>query len=121
MEAIEDYKNQQMEAIEDYKNQQKEYRIPEISIESARRFLYLVPIIANHNPRIYIDTINGCFNIDISTHDNGVLSSQISENGTIYYSYVAENTRIFKITGTAKFKNSTDFIKFEKILRMIYE
>lgn len=109
-----------MDAIKDYKDQQKElHHIAEISNESAKRFLWLAPILANHKPRIYIDTSNGCFNIDISTHDNGILSSQISENGYVYYSLVGQNAKIYKITGTAKFKSSKDFIKFNKILRML--
>lgn len=109
-----------MDAIKDYKDQQKELRhISEISNDSAKRFLCLAPILANHNPRIYIDTSNGCFNIDISTHDNGILSSQVSENGYVYYSLVGQNAKIYKITGTAKFKSSKDFIKFNKILRML--
>lgn len=109
-----------MDAIKDYKDQQKELNhISEISKESAKRFLWLAPILANHNPRVYIDSSNGNFNIDIPTHDNGILSSQISENGYIYYSLVGQNTKIYKITGTAKFKTSKDFIKFNKILRML--
>lgn len=109
-----------MEAIKDYTEQQKEFTQTScISIESAKRFLFLVPVFAAHKPRVYIDASNGCFNVDMPTRDNGILSTQISENGQIHYSYVAQNKKIFKITGTAKFRDSKDFIKFNKVLQML--
>lgn len=109
-----------MGAIEDYKEHKKEFgEASKISPESARRFLLLLPILASHKPKVYIDARNGCFNVDMQTRDNGVLSTQIADNGQIYYSYVAQNKRIYKITGTAKFKDPKDFLKFNKILQML--
>lgn len=109
-----------MMAVQEHKENQSEFKqTHSISIESARRFLFLVPILATYRPRVYIDASNGCFNVDMTTRDNGILSTQISDNGQIHYSYVSQNKKIFKITGTAKFKDSRDFIKFNKILQMI--
>lgn len=109
-----------MEAIRDYLEQRKQlHEISEISEKSARRFLFLVPVFASHKPRVYIDASNGCVNVDVSTRDNGILSTQISENGQVHYSYVAQSKKIYKITGTAKFKDSRDFIKFNKVLQML--
>jgi hypothetical protein len=109
-----------MEAIREHKEQQNEFKHTHaISIESAKRYLLLVPVLANHRPRVYIDASNGCFNVDLTTRDNGILSTQISDNGQIHYSYVSQNKKIFKITGTAKFKDSRDFIKFNKVLQML--
>lgn len=109
-----------MDAIEDYKGHQKECNnFSQISEGSAKRLLLLIPILANHKPRIYIDANNGCFNADMQTRDNGILSAQISDGGQIFYSYVAQNNKIFKITGTAKFKDFRDFIKFNKVLQML--
>ncbi len=109
-----------MEAIKEYGEHQKECtQTSRISTESAKRFLFLVPMLAAHKPRIYIDGNNGCFNVDIATRDNGILSTQISDNGHVHYSYVAQNKKIFKISGTAKFKDSRDFIKFNKVLQML--
>jgi len=112
--------NEFMGAIEEYKDQTNECAgISHISEESARRFLFLVPVFAAHRLKIYIDSSNGCFNVDISTRDNGVLTTQISESGQVYYSYVAKNKRIYKITGVAKFKDARDFLKFNKVLQML--
>lgn len=109
-----------MIAIREHKEQQNELRhIHAISTESAKRFLLLVPILAVHRPRVYIDASNGCFNVDFVARDNGILSTQISANGQIHYSYVSQNKKIFKISGTAKFKDFKDFIKFNKILQML--
>lgn len=109
-----------MNAIKEHKEQQTESpHTHVISKESARRYLLLVPVLASHRPRVHIDASNGCFNVDLIARDNGVLSTQISDNGKIYYSYVSQNKKIFKITGTAKFRDSRDFIKFNKILSML--
>ncbi len=107
-------------AIQCYKELAKDCEhLPEISNESARRFLLLAPLLVGSNPKIYLDTQNGCFTVDIITRENGILSVQISPMGAVYYSCVEEHNRIYKITGTAKFKCSHDYIKFSKILRMI--
>ncbi|WP_155637677.1 hypothetical protein [Burkholderia cepacia] len=109
-----------MDAIEDYKAHQRESsNFSQISEESAKRLLLLIPLLVNHKPKIYIDANNGCFNADMQTRDNGILSTQISDGGQIFYSYVAQNNKIFKITGTAKFKDFRDYIKFNKILQML--
>ena len=109
-------------AIKDYNEKECELENishSKISEESARRFLFLAPLLADYNFHIYIDSNSGCFNVDLDTKDNGVLTAFISENGNIHYSYVAQNKKIFKITGTAKFKDSKDFIKFNKVLQML--
>lgn len=112
--------NEFMGAIKEHKEQKNEIKhMHSISMESAKRFLFLVPVLASHGPRVYIDASNGCFNVDFIGRENGILSTQISDNGQIHYSYVSENKKIFKITGTAKFKDSRDFIKFNKILKML--
>lgn len=109
-----------MEAIKDYLEQREQlHELSGISAKSARRFLFLVPVFASHKPRVYIDASNGCVNVDVMTRDNGILSTQISETGQVHYSYVAQNKNIYKITGTAKFKDSRDFIKFNKVLQML--
>lgn len=109
-----------MDAIQDYKEYKKEFDdASEISADSARRFLLILPMLASRKPKIYIDAKNGCFNVDMQTSDNGVLSIQVSDNGQIYYSYVAQYNRIYKITGTAKFKDFKDFLKFNKVLQML--
>lgn len=109
-----------MDAIEDYKKYQKEStQASKISKESAKRFLLLLPILADYRPKVHIDAQNGCFNFDMQTRDNGILSTQISDTGQVHYAYVAQHTKIYKITGTAKFKDPKDFIKFNKILKML--
>lgn len=111
-----------MEAVREYLTQRielKEESLSEISSESARRFLFLAPILANHNFQVYIDSTNGCVNVDFGTRDNGVLTTLISDNGHIHYSLVAENKKLYKFTGTAKFKDSRDFIKFNRVLGML--
>jgi hypothetical protein len=111
-----------IEAIKEYteqKNELKETYHSRISEESARHFLFLAPLLVDHEFHIYIDSSNGCFNVDFCTRDNGLLTTLISENGHVHYSYVAQNKKIFKITGTAKFKDSKDFIKFNKVLQML--
>lgn len=110
------------DAVKEYteqRNDLKEAYHSKISEESARRFLFLAPLLVDHKFHIYIDSSNGCVNVDFCTRDNGLLSTFISENGHVHYSYVAQNKKIFKITGTAKFKNSKDFIKFNKVLQML--
>ncbi|MBS1169991.1 MAG: hypothetical protein H6R01_909 [Burkholderiaceae bacterium] len=109
-------------AARDYlaqKNELIEESLSEISSESARRFLFLAPLLADRKFHVYINSTNGCVNVDFGTRDNGVLTTLISDNGQVHYSYVAQNHRIYKLTGTAKFKNSKDFIKFNKILQML--
>jgi hypothetical protein len=111
-----------MDAIRCYKDLENEIsHIHSISAISAKHFLLLIPLLDAHNPRIYIDSNNGCFNVDMTTPDNGILSTQVGENGHIHYSYVSQNRKIFKITGTAKFKDQKDYIKFEKVLRMLWK
>ncbi|MEI2771869.1 MAG: hypothetical protein ABTR54_07925 [Candidatus Competibacter sp.] len=109
-----------MRAIECYKELENDRgNLPDISEESARRFLLLAPLLVSTNPKIYLDTQTGNFNFDIIPLENGVLSAQVLPIGAVHYSYVAEHSRIYKITGTAKFKCSLDYVKFSKILRMI--
>lgn len=108
-----------MEAIREHKELQKTAdHIPKISNESAKQFLLLVPIVAGLQTRVYVDSMNGCLNMDVSNQDKGLLSTQISENGHIHYSFVSKNRKIYKITGTAKFKDQKDFINFSKVLQM---
>lgn len=109
-----------MRAIESYKELKEDQgSLPDISEESARRFLLLAPLLASSDPKVYLDTQTGNFNFDIILSGNGILSAQVLPTGAVHYSYVAEHFRIYKITGTAKFKCSFDYIKFIKILRMI--
>lgn len=108
-----------MEAIKEHKELQKTVdHMPQISNESAKRFLLLVPMVAGLQTRVYVDSTNGCLNMDVSNQDKGLLSTQISENGYIHYSFVSKNRKIYKITGTAKFKDPKDFINFSKVLQM---
>jgi hypothetical protein len=108
-----------MQAIKEHKElQATNIHAAKISNESAKQFLFLVPILAEFHPRVYIDSANGCLNIDVSTRDKGLLSAQISGTGQIYYSLVSKNNKIYKITGVAKFKDKKDFIKFSKVLQM---
>lgn len=93
--------------------------LSEISSESARRFLFIAPLLADREFQVYIDSTNGCVNVDFGTRDNGVLTTFISDNGHVHYSLVAENKKLYKFTGTAKFKDSRDFIKFNKLLGML--
>ncbi|WP_321919788.1 hypothetical protein [Paraburkholderia tropica] len=109
-----------IEAIGDYRQHQEQYSNTSlISEASARCLLFLIPLLAEHKPKIYIDSSNGCFNADMQTRDNGILTTHISGDGKIFFSCVAQNKRLYKITGTAKFKDPVDFIKFNKVLQML--
>lgn len=109
-----------MSAVHEHFEQRKDYElISDISNESAKFFLFLVPLFATHKPKVYIDSTNGCVNVDLPTRDNGILSTQISSNGQVHYSLAARNRKIFKISGTAKFKDTKDLIKFNKVLQML--
>jgi hypothetical protein len=114
--------NEFMGAVKEYLTQKSELNeetLSEISNESARRFLFLAPLLVNRKYQVYIDSTNGCVNVDFGTRNNEVLSTFISDNGHVHYSLVAENKKIYKLSGTAKFKDSRDFIKFNKVLGML--
>lgn len=107
-------------AVDDYKELQQEFHdLAVISIESARRLLSLAPVISMHNPRVHIDSTSGCFNFDIHAEDEAVLTVHVSSNGHVQYSYVSQGRWIYKITGSAKFKDVKDSLYFKKVLRMV--
>lgn len=108
------------EAIDDYIKDKKIHNyIKEISKESAKNFLYLIPTIDSYSPNITIDADTGCVNITFTTNDNGLLSALITAKSEIHYSRVSRDMKIYKISGIAKIKDTRDFHNFSKILRML--
>ena len=91
----------------------------DISADSARNFLYLIPVLAHYSPSISIDSRNGLVNIDVRSHRFGVLSSQVAEDGKVFYSFAGKHDRLFKITGTAKFRTAKDFSQFQRVLNLL--
>lgn len=109
-----------MSAVLIYKKQQEEYEaISNISLQSAKNFLYLIPVISGYNPIVSIDADTGCFTTTFPSQGNDILSALVTGNGEIHFSLVGQGVRIFKISGTAKIKNSRDFSRFNKVLLML--
>ena len=92
---------------------------PPPSEGSAKSFLFLVPALAPYEPDISIDSTNGCINLSIHSRKSGILTSQISPEGKVYYSFAGRGDRVFKITGTAKFKTARDHLQFRRVLNLL--
>ncbi len=113
-----------LQKFEQAANAYREYRLEsshaaDISPDSARNFLYLIPVLAHYSPSISIDSRNGLVNIDVRSHRFGVLSSQVAEDGKVFYSFAGKHDRLFKITGTAKFRTAKDFSQFQRVLNLL--
>lgn len=112
--------NELIEAVRDYKECQVDSpNTASISNASAKQFLYLTPVFATHKVRLYIDSSNGCLNVDVLTSGNEKFSTHIENNGTVHYSLIGRGNRLVKISGTAKFKDSRDLKEFGKVLKML--
>ncbi len=108
------------EAIDSYMEDKDDHKhISDISIKSAKNFLYLLPTIDSYLPNINIDADTGYVNITFTTNDNGVLSALVTGKAEIHYSRISKGVKIFKISGVAKIKDSRDFNKFAKVLEML--
>jgi hypothetical protein len=93
--------------------------VPTPSEPSVRSFLFLIPSLALFDPDISIDSANGCVNLSIHRGKFGVLTSLIGSDGRVYYSFAGRSERIFKITGTAKFKTARDHMQFSRVLNLL--
>lgn len=108
--AIVDYRSD-MQGIE-HKN--------EISADSARNYLYLIPAFGRHSHHVSIDADTGFINIGFRSRHKELLTALVTSKGEVHYSFVGRGRKLVKISGTAKIKDKRDFISFKKILRMLW-
>lgn len=107
-------------AIRDYQDFKSECaHASDMSQESARRLLLMIPIIANRSPRFHVDSTDGCFSVDVGVRGDRVMSLHVGGNGHVNFSYVGQKKRIYKFSGTAKFKDLEDYEEFDRVLRML--
>lgn len=114
------YKNLS-QAIEEYESSKiKNTFFADISKESQECVLRILPILAcRNNIDIHIDSSNGNINIDINHTSNGILNLQVASGKLIYFSYVGENDKIFKITGKIKLKSDYDLIELNRVCSLL--
>ena len=107
--------------IQDYEIARKDNsNLAPLSREALNSFLLIIPILSCYSfPIIHIDSTNGNINIDITQNPRGVLNIQIVSNRLIYFSYVGENSKIFKFTGTFKLKNNFDLIELNRLFHLL--
>ena len=110
-----------IEIIENYQLARLEnLNLAPLSKEALNSFLLIIPILSCYSySSIHIDSTNGNINIDIAQNSKGILNLQIASNKLIYFSYVGENSRIFKITGTFKLKNNFDLIELNRLFHLL--
>lgn len=110
-----------IEIIENYQLARLEnLSLAPLSKEALNGFLLIIPILSCYSySSIHIDSTNGNINIDIAQNSKGILNLQIASNKLIYFSYVGENLRIFKITGTFKLKNNFDLVELNRIFNLL--
>jgi len=107
-------------AVSNYLNEKAERDyLKDISEESVKNFLYLLPTIDQYLPNINIDADTGYINSVFNTKDNGILNAIITGKGEIHYSRVSKGVKIYKISGVVKIKDSRDFHHFSKVLEML--
>ena len=107
-----------IEAVRDYKEELADGASP-ISESSARSYLIIAVLLVNYEFDIYFDSNNGCVSVDISTGNKEILATQFSSDSRVHFSLVGRGKKIFKLSGTAKFKDEVDFVNFDKILRLL--
>lgn len=108
-------------AIQEYElDKRKNTFFADISKESQECVLLILPILAcRNNIDIHIDSSNGNVNIDINHNLNGILNLQVASGKLIYFSYVGENDKIFKITGKIKLKSDYDLIELNRVCSLL--
>lgn len=109
------------QAIEEYESSKiKNTFFADISKESQECVLRILPIlVCRNNIDIHIDSSNGNINIDINHTSNGILNLQVASGKLIYFSYVGENDKIFKITGKIKLKSDYDLIELNRVCSLL--
>lgn len=108
------------DVVEEYKNEQKSAPyLKNISAQSAKNFLHLMPIIYTYSTTVAIDSDTGFINAGFSAKDSSLLNALISDSNEIYYSLVGRSEKIFKISGTAKIKSTKDLKQFKRIMAML--
>lgn len=90
-----------------------------ISEDSAKRVFLIVPLLKERNPRFHVDSTNGFFSVDVAAAGGRVMTMQVNDNGYVHFSYVGRGVRVFKLTGTAKFREFEDFQEFDRVLQML--
>lgn len=108
-------------AIQEYElDKRKNTFFADISQESQECVLRILPILAcRNNIDIHLDPSNGNVNIDINHNSNGILNFQVASGKLIYFSYVGENDKIFKITGKIKLKSDFDLIELSRLCNLL--
>lgn len=109
-------------AINEYNEEQKHGKnIKNFSYKSLKNFLYLVPMIEEHNNilGLSIDADTGFVDMMFNTKDHGLLTSLVTGNGEIHFSRVSRGEKIVKISGVVKIKDNHDFSYFSKVLKML--
>ncbi len=91
----------------------------DVSQDSVRRLLLLIPIIANRSPRFHVDSTDGCFSVDVGVGNDRVMSVHVGGSGHVNFSYVGQKKRIYRLSGTAKFRDLEDYEEFNRVLRML--
>ncbi len=109
------------QAIKEYElSKRKNNFFADISNESLECVVRILPILAcRDNIDIHIDSSNGNLNIDINHNSNGILNLQVASGKLIYFSYVGENDKIFKITGKIKLKSDYDLIELNRVCSLL--
>lgn len=108
------------QVIAEYKDAQSSFsHIKNISEKSIKNLLYLFPVLCNYSLSVAIDSDTGFINIGVKGNDSSLLNALITNKGEIHYSLVGRSIKIFKISGTAKIKDSRDFKEFRRVMRML--
>lgn len=92
----------------------------EISEDSAKNYLYLIPAFARRSHHISIDADTGFVNIGFRSKRRELLTALVTSKGEIHYSFVGRGRKLVKMSGTAKIKDKRDFISFKKVLRILW-
>ena len=108
------------EAINEYLKEKKEKPyLKDISKDSLKYFLYLLPIFDRYNPSISIDSDTGYINSTFNTRDKGIFTALTTEKMEIHYSSVSQDTKIYKFSGIAKIKDNSALKHFEKVFGLL--
>lgn len=108
------------DAIKEYlKEKEEKTYLKDISKDSLKYFLYLLPIFDKYNPSITIDSDTGYINSTFNTRDKGIFTALTTEKMEIHYSRVSKDTKIYKFSGIAKIKHNRDLKHFAKVLEML--
>lgn len=107
------------EVISEYVEEVSSTNKLSISVDAARNYLYLLPVLGHRLHRVSIDADTGFINVGFKSRHKETLTVLVTNGGEVHYSLIGRRSQLVKISGTAKIKDKHDYFAFEKILRML--